>query len=264
MEVKGGIKMKKLIFVVFCLLVGISLVAAFIQDTPLGLEKAKESVRGFIAKPNTAVDFEINESFTHGKYYVLQSEGGEFYVNMYTGDVERAIFNKARQNSSDVRLSLDQAEAIAKGYAVKKYRDFTQKNMLLTRAELQDYGTGKEHLFIWGEIINNIETPNKVLLTLNPNTGEIITYMGLQRQVTVPLAPKILKDDAVNIATSQFKDITVERTEAKLSVEYPTENVQKLTWVIEIEGKPKDNVPHGGLVVVDATTGEVIVVKPYL
>lgn len=256
--------MKKLIFVVFCLLVGISLVAAFIQDTPIGLEKAKESVRGFIAKPNIVVDFKVNESITHGKFYVLQSEGGEFYVNMYTGDVERAIFNKARENSSDVRLSLDQAEAIAKSYIVRNYRNFTQKNMLLTRAELLDYGNGKEHLFIWSEVINNIETPNKVLLALNPNTGEIITYIGIQRQVTVPLEPKILKDDAVNIATSQFKDITVERTEAKLSVEYPTENVQKLTWAIEIEGKPKDNVPQGGVVVIDATTGEVIVVKNYL
>jgi hypothetical protein len=264
MEVKGGIRMKKLIFVVLCLLVGISIVAAFSLDAPIGLNNAKESVRGFIGKPNAAVDFKVNESVTHGKFYMLQSEGGEFYVNMYTGDVERAIFNKARENSGDVRLSLDQAEAIAKSYAVKNYRNFTQKNMLLTRAELQDYGTGKEHLFIWSEVINNIETPNKVLLTLNPNTGEIITYIGLQRQVTVPLEPKILKDDAVNIAASQFKDITIQRTEAKLSVEYPVEDVQKLTWIIEIEGKPRDSVPQGGLVVIDATTGEVIVVKTYL
>lgn len=257
--------MKKLIpFTVICLLVGISLVAAFSQDVPIGSDKAKENVRGFIGKPDATVDFRDNESVTHGKFYVLQSGGGEFYVNMHTGEVERATFNKARENSNDVRLRLDQAEAVAKGYAEKNYRNFSQKNMQLTKAELKDHGTGKEYVFIWSEIVSNVETPNRVLLTLNPNTGDIITYIGMQRQVTVQLEPKISKDNAVNIATSQFKDIAVQRIETKLSVEYPAENVQKLTWVIEIEGKPQNNAPQGGLVVVDATTGEVIAVKPYL
>lgn len=256
--------MKKSILIALCLFVGIYIVAAFSLDAPIGIDTAKENVKGFIGKPDATVDFRENESVTHGKFYVLQSDGGEFYVNMQTGDVERAIFNKARENSDNIRLTLDQARATALSHAKKNYRNFAQKNMQLTKTELQDYGTGKEYLFIWSEVVNNVETPNKVLVTLNPNTGEIITYIGLQRSVTVPLEPKILRDDAVKIAASQFKDIIVQQTEAKLSIEYPVENVQKLTWVIEVEGKPRDNVPQGGLVVVDATTGEVIVVKPYL
>ena len=257
--------MKKLIpFAMLCLLIGISLVAAFSYDTHIGMEEAMDNVREFIGKPDAVVDFRANETVTHGEFYVLQSDEGEFYVNMHTGEIERATFNKARENSGDVKLSQDQAEAIAFSYAKKSYANFAQKNMRLTTAELRDYGAGKEYEFIWSEVVNNIETPNKVLLTLNPNTGEVITYMGLQRPVTVSLEPKIAREDAINTAASQFKDIEVLRTEAKLSVEYPAEHTQKLTWVVEIEGQPKNNVPHGGLVVVDAITGEVIAVQAYL
>lgn len=110
----------------------------------IGIEKAMENVREFIEKPDAVVDFNADESSWNRETYVLQAEGGVFQVDMVTGDIELARFNDARGRSAQVKLSLEDAETIAFGYAEKNYRHFTQKNMRLTTAELRDYGAGKE------------------------------------------------------------------------------------------------------------------------
>ena len=227
----------------------------------IGIEKAMENVREFIEKPDAVVDFNADESSWNRETYVLQAEGGVFQVDMVTGDIELAMFNDARGRSAQVKLSLEDAETIAHGYAEKKYRNFAQKNMRLTTAELRDYGAGKEYAFIWNEFVNNIETQNNVQVYLNPSTGEITAYMGQQIPITAQLEPRILRDDAIKIATSQFMDIEVLRTEAKLNVKVKEFEVQKLIWVIDIEGTTKNNVVSEGFVHVDAITGDVITMR---
>lgn len=145
----------------------------------ISVEKAIESIRKFTGKTDEAVEFRANESGRH--VYLFQAENGRFLVSKLTGDVELATFNKASERSTNIRLSLEQAETIAKGYAEKKYRNFTQKNMRLIKAQLSERGEISEYAFMWSEVINNVETPNKVQISLNPNTGEIISYIGYNR-----------------------------------------------------------------------------------
>ena len=227
----------------------------------IGIERAMENVREFIEKPDALVDFNADESSWNRETYVLQVEGGVFQVDMVTGDIELVRFNDASGRSAQVKLSLEDAETIALGYAEKNYRNFAQKKMRLTTSELRERAEVSEYAFIWNEVVNNIETQNNVQVYLNPSTGEIIAYLGQQIPITVQLEPKILRDDAIKIATSQFTDIEVLRTEAKLNVKVKEFEVQKLIWVIDIEGMTKNNADSEGFVEVDAITGDVITMR---
>ncbi len=91
-----------------------------------------------------------------------------------------------------------------------------------------------------------------------------MSYIGIQREINCVLEPELSEEDALKIAEKQFPDIRVTETTAELSIEYTKPDVQSLTWVITMKGKPKDYVLQGGLVVIDALTGEVLMTSPYL
>jgi len=175
------------------------------------------------------------------------------------------MFNAARKDSHEIRLDLAAAEAAARTYAEEKYSDFTKKNMRLIESSPVSHGdAGSEYSYIWREEISSVLTPNTVVVNLNPSTGEIVSYIGIQREIECPLEPKLSRDEALKIAAGQFPGIRVTDATADLSVEYTRPDAQTLTWVITMRGEPKDHVFQGGLVVIDAQTGEVLMVGPYL
>ena len=57
---------------------------------------------------------------------------------------------------------------------------------------------------------------------------------------------------------------TASDAQADQSIEYTKPGIQSLTWVITLKGEPDDHVLQGGLVVIDALTGKVLVTSPYL
>ncbi|WP_292366510.1 PepSY domain-containing protein [Methanoculleus sp. UBA208] len=253
------------IVAMLCLVVAVSVVSAAGASAPIGVDTAKERAQDFLNAPDATVQYQKTERLNLGEYYVFGTGDGQIYVNARTGAVERATFDSARKDSRDVRLDRAAAEATARAYAEEKYSGFGKKNMRLTRSDLVSHGdAGSEYSYIWREEISGVLTPNTVVVNLNPSTGEIISYLGIQREIECSLEPKLSRDEALKIAAGQFPGIRVTNATADLSVEYTRPDAQTLTWVITIRGEPVDHVLQGGLVIIDAQTGEVLMVSPYL
>lgn len=258
--------MKRIYIVaIICLVVAVSVVSATGANAPIGVDTAKGKAQDFLNAPDATVQYQKTERLNLGEYYVFGTGDGQVYVNARTGAVERATFDSARKDSRDVRLDRAAAEATARAYAEEKYSGFGKKSMQLTRSDLVSHGdAGSEYSYIWREEISGVLTPNTVVVNLNPSTGEIISYLGIQREIECPLEPKLSRDEALKIAAGQFPGIRVTSATADLSVEYTRPDTQTLTWVITMRGEPEDHVLQGGLVVIDAQTGEVLMVSPYL
>lgn len=258
--------MKRIYIVaMLCLVVAVSVVSATGANAPIGVDTAKGKAQDFLNAPDATVQYQKTERLNLGEYYVFGTGDGQVYVNARTGAVERATFDSARKDSRDVRLDRAAAEATARAYAEEKYSGFAKKSMQLTRSNLVSHGdAGSEYSYIWREEISGVLTPNTVVVNLNPSTGEIISYLGIQREIECPLEPKLSRDEALKIAAGQFPGIRVTDATADPSVEYTRPDTQTLTWVITMRGEPEDHVLQGGLVVIDAQTGEVLMVSPYL
>ncbi|MCT8336100.1 hypothetical protein FKB36_00945 [Methanoculleus sp. Afa-1] len=258
--------MKRIYIVaMLCLVVAVSIVSATGASAPIGVDTAKGKAQDFLNAPDATVQYQKTERLNLGEYYVFGTGDGQVYVNARTGVIERATFDSARKGCQDIRLDRAAAEVAARAYAEEKYSGFAKKSMQLTRSDLVSHGdAGSEYSYIWREEISGVLTPNTVVVNLNPSTGEIVSYIGIQRGIECPLEPKLSRDEALKIVAGQFPGIRVTGATADLSVEYTRPDVQTLTWVITMRGEPEDHVLQGGLVVIDAQTGEVLMVSPYL
>lgn len=257
--------MKKIIIVFICCLFAMNVFGtAIATKEPISLTEASQNVDNFIGKADESLKFRGIANLNHGEYYVFQGILSEFYVNTETGLTERASFNAARLESLVVRIDEKNALISARQFVEEKYPDFNNKSMRLVKSDLLQHGNGgKEYLFIWRESIDKIETPNLVVITQNPTSGEIISYIGINREITVPLESKIEKDKARIIAERQFSGIEVIQEESYLSIEYPYVGEQRLCWIFTIIGTPYNGVSQGGLVVIDAMNGDILMVSNY-
>lgn len=203
--------MKRIYIVaMLCLVVAVSVVSATGANAPIGVDTAKGKAQDFLNAPDATVQYQKTERLNLGEYYVFGTGDGQVYVNARTGAVERATFDSARKDSRDVRLDRAAAEATARAYAEEKYSGFAKKNMQLTRSDLVSHGdAGSEYSYIWREEISGVLTPNTVVVNLNPSTGEIVSYIGIQREIKCSLEPKLSRDEALKIAAGQFPGIRV-------------------------------------------------------
>jgi len=253
------------ILATLCLIIVVSVAAAAGINAPIGVDTAKEKAQDFLNAPDATAQYQKTECLNLGEYYVFGTGDGQIYVNARTGVIERVTFDSARKDSHEIRLDQAAAEAAARAYAEEKYSGFAEKSMRLIESNLVSHGdAGSEYSYIWRERIKGVLTPNTVVVNVNPSTGEIVSYIGIQREVQCPLEPALSRDEALKVAAGQFPGIRVTGATADLSVEYTQPGVQTLTWVVTMRGEPEDNVLQGGLIVIDAQTGEVLMVSPYL
>lgn len=235
------------------------------QNSIHDCEDAKTQIQAFIGGKDISVEYKGTMSIPSGDVVLFGSDDERYYINAQSGSVEGALFLKSLGNSKEVQFNAESAQKIAENYAKSKYRPFTQKNMQLTRSDLLDHGEGgKEYFFVWCEIVNGALTPNYVSISINPNTGEVISYIGIERALNVDLDPEISREGAIKAAVAQFKGIKVSNVDAQLAVIYVDQNEQCLAWVVTIDGKESDSTTQGGTVLVDAMSGKVVQVDPYL
>ncbi|GAB7015416.1 PepSY domain-containing protein [Methanogenium cariaci] len=256
---------KEFIIAIMGIFVTISAVYAVIATAPIGVDIAKEKVQEFVNDPSANIQYQNTKCLNIGDYYTFSTGNGQVYVNMYTGVVERASFNDARKSSGEIRPDSAGVEMVAREYAEEKYSGFADMNMQLIKSDLRNHGdAGSENSFIWRENIEGVLTPNTVVVNIHPVSGWIVSYIGIQREINCVLEPELSEEDALKIAEKQFPGIEVTEKTAELTIEYTKPGLQSLTWVITMKGKPKDYVLQGGLVVIDALTGEALMTSPYL
>lgn len=226
---------------------------------------AENSIKEFTTSQVKSID---NVTTSHDDYYEIVTSDGAYYVNAKSGVVESLSYNKnSSYDENDVSgknitvsETMSQAQNIAKDFVSAHYSQFsTMKNMNLTQAELIDRGSlGKVYMFSWIQQINGINMPNKTIVTVDATTGQVLSYLGIQRPVVVQLTPTITKNQAINIATRLFNDTTVIQTNASLSVTYRNDSSQALAWDILVKGQPVNGMPRDGEVLVDAQDGTII------
>lgn len=230
----------------------------------MDVNTAKEKVKKFIDTPNATLSYKKDINLPYLKGYELESDDGIFIVNKLSGDVEGAYFKNKMARLSNITIKLDDAKAKAEKFAEKHYTGFSSINMKLRKADILDHGdAGKEYIFSWQEEINWIYTPNYVCITIDPSTGDLTSYIGITRPVNINLDSKISEDKAITIASAQFDNISVARADATLNVIYTSDEKQKVAWIVDVLGEPKDDITQGGSVTIDAMTGEVAEINEY-
>jgi hypothetical protein len=234
----------------------------------VGTDVAKNNVRVFCENQDLEIISIQELPGLHDTYYHALTPDGVFYVNAETGVVEIATFTDARTTGKDASLNLTEkdAEKIARAFVEKHYGSLSiMENMSLIRSELIDHGTaGREYIFDWNQNLNGIYTLNTTTVSIDPSNGNVTSYSGMMRPLKVPLVSKITQSQAISIATGQFKNIEAAQANASLNVIYKEDGVQVVAWCVIVKGQSADDMVTGGGVAIDAISGEIIYVSPYL
>ena len=255
------------ISVIFCGFVAIAFSQQIIGEpiTQIGnhvisINDAINKIHQYNGKYNDPINFEQNISSTTGEAYVMASRNETYFVNQKTGNVQGAVYLNNASNSSIVSLSQNEALKIAQNYAIQHYCNATEfENMQLTTSELLDHGdSGKAYSFIWNEINNSAVTSSSVAIMVNPNTGKIISYNGLNAPVLVSTEPKITEANAVKIAVKYVNDIQSPNTKAELHVIGSDASTQKLVWQVLVQGNSTKNTTSSTIISVDAISGDIL------
>jgi len=228
------------------------------------VELAEIAVREFIGNSSVILEYKGTEETVYGDFYEFSTaDGGMFYVDSVGFEISRARFPSDWNEMTEVKISLEDAEGIARDFIAEKTPRSEVEKLETIEGKLQDHGSFKEYSFTFNEIEDGVELLKYVHVALNPSTGDVISYIRLWRETEVSLVPAISDEEALKIAEDQFEGIVVTESDAWLTIQYPEENKQRLTWLVQITGEPKDFIMVGGLVSIDAQTGKVYQVAHY-
>lgn len=250
-------------------------VASVNDNYPISTEDAKNSVRVFMNNLSLEPQMGTPGSIQVGNYYTLTVDSDSFSVNQNTGAVEFVHFESNAPNSTVMTLSRDEAYAKAMEYAGQKYDGFSGRSwkLVVDSVYLSDYYVKNEttqswervdtkaYDFVLREEKNHVLLPNIVHVRVNPATGAIIDYWGIDRLVTVGLKNSVSLAEATETTENYFgfsDDFSISSSEAYLAVVTRYQNVENLAWVVKITGYWNDRYEETYYAVVDANDGSVI------
>jgi uncharacterized membrane protein YkoI len=257
--------MKKIILLIaFSIIIVATAVSASNLESSISPEAAKESVIEFMNNSKIDLHFGNDISLSSGEFYMIGTNSEEFWVNKHSGVVERATFYSEMNKKSNGVIPLENAQDIALFYAKMHYKDFDEKNLQLKYHEFHDTGICNEYIFLWRDFLQNVETPSFVLVTVNANSGNIVEYVGLSRDVYVSLKPTISNNEAIEIASDYFGIPTSDVISIQLKVINFDLMDQRLIWEVVIKGKPVDYTMQGGTIQIDVEEGKILRVFQWL
>ena len=239
------------------------------------VEEGKESVLKFIGDDSLKLsDIKFaNEVdyFSQGDYYQYNVDGGNgigkvaAYVSKDNGNVEMiSFYDKRSGGEKEKAITLDQAKENAWRYIADKYPEFVKMNTVEIDSEYNDHmAGGKDYIFTWRESVDGVQTLNIVTLAVDAVNGEILSYMALNRDYTGTMTPKLSEDEAYAKAIEAFPGIEVTEKSCTLSVEYVEKGRPALSYTVTLKGKPVNYTSYGGIVLIDAETGEIMYKSGY-
>ncbi|MEW6697867.1 MAG: PepSY domain-containing protein [Bacillota bacterium] len=163
--------------------------------------------------------------------YLLDSNNGDtFRVDAINGEILSATFREGFQNINK-KLELAEAKDIAEKFVKNHSSAFKAgKNMVAKEAKLIDRKSYKEYRFEWREQINDLDTPNMVVIQIDPETGAITGYQSaIFEEFSAISTPSIEKEKAIQIAKDHV-NLTPSKINTKL--QYGRDN--QLIWVVEL------------------------------
>ena len=239
------------------------------------VEEGKESVLKFIGDDSlklSDVKF-ANEVtyFSQGDYYQYNVDGGSgigkaaAYVSKDNGRVEMISFYDKRSDAEKEKaITLDQAKENAWRYIAEKYPEFVKMNTVEIDSEYNDHmAGGKDYILTWRESVDGVQTLNIVTLSVDAVNGEILSYMALNRDYDGTMTPKLSEEEAYAKAIEAFPGIEVTEKSCTLSVEYVEKGRPALSYTVMLKGKPVNYASYGGIVLIDAESGEIMLKSGY-
>lgn len=223
---------------------------------------AINSVKQFSGNPNIEIKPDGYEHTPHADYIIFFDKNDEYWVNSDTYGVDRYSSYGELDNCRDVRISQESAQLIAESF-IKAHDEQTDlKNYSLVMNKFVDGGDINTFNFLWRKYFEEIETPNCFFISINPTTGAIIHYISINQPISISLENKITQEEADFIALKQFPEIKDYNSDSKLKVRYDDYGFQRLIWECSISeslnGYANDYIMQGGIVHIDAQTGEII------
>ena len=239
------------------------------------VEEGKESVLKFIGDDSLKLsDIRFaNEVtyFSQGDYCQYNVDGGSgigkvaAYVSKDNGRVEMISFYDKRSDAEKEKaITLDQAKENAWRYIAEKYPEFVKMNTVEIDSEYNDHmAGGKDYILTWRESVDGVQTLNIVTLSVDAVNGEILSYMALNRDYDGTMTPKLSEEEAYAKAIEAFPGIEVTDKSCTLSVEYVEKGRPALSYTVMLKGKPVNYASYGGIVLIDAESGEIMLKSGY-
>ena len=249
-------------------------VASVNDNYPISVEQAKNSVRVFMNDLTLEPTLDSTGSLETGNYYLLSVGPDTFNVNQNTGVVEFVHFGSNAPDSENLTITRDEAYAKATAYAGQKYEGFSAKSWKLVVDKVySDYSylcgehscervDIKAYDFVLREEKDHVLLPNIVHVRVNPVTGAIVDYWGINRLVTVGLKNTVSLSEATETTEQSIglgSSFKLSSSEAYLAVVIRSQNVENLAWVVKLNGYvPWDTQERTYYAVVDANDGSVL------
>jgi len=228
----------------------------------IGIGIVKENIQKFTSSPDEAITYLGMKEIQGGKVYEVATKTGRFTVNAKTGEIESAVIRNGLAASAITAKDLAGMKEQAKVFVAKNYRNFASKNMILSESRILDHGdAGKEYLFVWSEMAGEAYTPSAVMVSILPDWDNSIAYIAIDRPLLVDTTPEVAQDVAQKTAMRALAMGSAANFQSKLVV-IPDGDSQKLAWIVDTIEMDEDNTGHGGSVIVDAISGNVLSVNP--
>ena len=217
------------------------------------MDQARDSIRVFAGNLNLNPQLAYTGSMEIGNYYYFTTDNATFTVNQNSGVVEFAHFGANESDSITIVYTHDQAMTKAKDFAATKYDSFSSRswNTIIdqidtgydwvynqTTGDWTEVETQKTYDFVFREEKDGILLPDLVHVSVNPKTGAIIDYWGVDRLLTVSdLTSQVSLSSATKSAEDYvYSDFVTTSSEGYLAVIIRSQNVEDLAWVIKLHG----------------------------
>ncbi|MDP3563444.1 MAG: hypothetical protein Q8R70_03030 [Methanoregula sp.] len=250
-------------------------VASVNDNYPISVEQAKNSIRLFMGDLTLQPVLGSTGSLEIGNYYHFTVGKTAFDVNQNTGVVEFVNFGDNVSTSPDLVISRDVAYAKATEYAGLKYDGYSGKTWKLVvdrvyesstwryneTSQHGEYFVSKSYDFVLREEKDHVLLPSIVHVRVNPTTGAIVDYWGVDRVVTAAsLKNTVSLSEATEVAEESNSDMVINSAEGYLAVVTRYQNVENLAWVIKMKGSYKwdSTYQRTETVIVDAVDGSIL------
>ncbi|MDO9325911.1 MAG: hypothetical protein Q7T80_13260 [Methanoregula sp.] len=230
------------------------------NEHTITVEQAKESIRVFMGDMNLEPVYEsTQENFADADYYLFTFDTLIFGVNTETGNVETISFADRMPGSRTIAISQNEALVKAKVFA-GKYNGFSGKTWhLVIDALTLITDNSSSYFFLFQEESDDILLPSMVVVQVNPESGEIWSYAGVNRTgEPVCVKPTFGQTEAAGIAEAGMpsNDYTIDPASGHLAVVRDTTEFrnQHLVWIFTCQDSTGAN-PMPMEIFVDATEG---------
>lgn len=205
--------------------------------------------------------------------FKVENQETKISANTKNSEIEEIIFPESKTIN---KITIDEGKILAEDVA-KKYYKLDLKKMKYSLKDYNPMNIWKEDFsypvaglaqYNWRQVIQGVETPNYVNITVSLGTNTVHSYFAHYEDIVVGLKSKINKvaaiDKAKKYARENGRTFPVDVAECRLIVGEDNDGKQILKWVvIAVPAKTLNNTNQSYEVQINALTGKAFSIKEY-